>query len=402
LRVSVEYRGRSGFAIGDIVVDGMKPTNSHLVPKNDNIKDFLDSGYNTQKIKVYNGESSKVNKFIMNGIEYTQGVEFYADVVSDGQSSICFNTENVKGIKFKLGHVDDEGKEDGELCISKDGVEYEKMTLTEDMSVKEYSIDTSDTESISFFVEQQNKGGKYNTYAIADIEILADAPAVNTTSVTTTQATTTTSATTTKTATTTASATTTKSTTMSTSATTTKQSSTTSQSATTTTNKSTTTTSSKLVSSTTTTTVTTKNSSTTTTASATTSKAATTTTSATTAVTTKNSATTTTASATTTKVTTTTSTTTTLTVKPVVYILGDVDNNGIVDAVDASKVLAYYARISTKQDGGFSDGQKQAADVNKDGIIDAVDASNILSYYAYVSTTKENAVTLEEFMKKRK
>ena len=81
--------------------------------------------------------------------------------------------------------------------------------------------------------------------------------------------------------------------------------------------------------------------------------------------------------------------------------MGDVDNNGIVDAVDASKVLAYYARISTKQDGGFSDSQKQAADVNKNGIIDAVDASNILSYYAYASTTKEKTVSLEEFMKNK-
>ena len=78
----------------------------------------------------------------------------------------------------------------------------------------------------------------------------------------------------------------------------------------------------------------------------------------------------------------------------------DVDNNNNIDAVDASKVLAYYARISTKQEGGFSDSQKQAADVNKDGIIDAVDASKILAYYAYLSTTKENIIPLPEFLKK--
>ena len=72
----------------------------------------------------------------------------------------------------------------------------------------------------------------------------------------------------------------------------------------------------------------------------------------------------------------------------------------MIDAVDASKILAYYARISTKQEGGFSDSQKQAADVNKDGIIDAVDASKILSYYAYLSTTKEGVQSLEAFLKK--
>ena len=112
---------------------------------------------------------------------------------------------------------------------------------------------------------------------------------------------------------------------------------------------------------------------------------------------------------TTSKVTTTTTTTTTLsnatttstttTLPPVEYKLGDVNNNGTIDAVDASTVLAYYAMISTNKDGGFDDNQKAAADVDHDGKINAVDASNILSYYAYVSTTKENIKTLEAFMK---
>jgi hypothetical protein len=81
--------------------------------------------------------------------------------------------------------------------------------------------------------------------------------------------------------------------------------------------------------------------------------------------------------------------------------LGDVNNDGIINAVDASSVLAYYAMISTNQDGGYDDEQKLAADVNHDGNINAVDASNILSYYAYVSTTKEKPMSMEEFMKKK-
>ena len=80
--------------------------------------------------------------------------------------------------------------------------------------------------------------------------------------------------------------------------------------------------------------------------------------------------------------------------------LGDVTNDGHINAVDASTVLAYYAMISTNKDGGFDDNQKAAADVDHDGKINAVDASNILSYYAYVSTTKEEVVPMEQFMKK--
>jgi hypothetical protein len=87
-------------------------------------------------------------------------------------------------------------------------------------------------------------------------------------------------------------------------------------------------------------------------------------------------------------------------INPTEYILGDVNNDGHINAVDASTVLSYYAMISTNKDGGFDGNQKASADVNHDGLINAVDASCILSYYAYVSTTKENIMSLEEFLKK--
>ncbi|MCR4638498.1 lectin-like protein [Ruminococcus sp.] len=94
-------------------------------------------------------------------------------------------------------------------------------------------------------------------------------------------------------------------------------------------------------------------------------------------------------------------TTTTISiVTPITYTLGDVNNDKQINAVDASSVLAYYAMISTNQDGRFDEEQKLAADVNHDGLINAVDASNILSYYAYVSTTKETPMSMEEYMKK--
>lgn len=82
-------------------------------------------------------------------------------------------------------------------------------------------------------------------------------------------------------------------------------------------------------------------------------------------------------------------------------LLGDVNRDGEINAVDASSVLAYYAMTSTNQDGGFDKDQILAADVNHDGNINAIDASNILAYYAYVSTTpEEEAKSLEEYMKK--
>ena len=95
----------------------------------------------------------------------------------------------------------------------------------------------------------------------------------------------------------------------------------------------------------------------------------------------------------------TVTTTTAATTQPIKYSLGDVDNNGIVDAVDASKVLSEYARASSNIKSTFSEAQKKAADTNKDGFIDAVDASKILAFYAYRSTN--GTLGFEEYINAR-
>lgn len=82
------------------------------------------------------------------------------------------------------------------------------------------------------------------------------------------------------------------------------------------------------------------------------------------------------------------------------YKLGDINNDEQINSVDASSVLAYYARISTNQEGGYDEKQILAADVNNDGSVNSVDASKILAYYAYVSTTKEEILSIEEYLKK--
>ncbi len=80
--------------------------------------------------------------------------------------------------------------------------------------------------------------------------------------------------------------------------------------------------------------------------------------------------------------------------------LGDVNGDGQINAVDASCVLAYYAKVSTNKDGGLNETQMLAADVNNDEAINSIDASCILSYYAYVSTESEGIVSLSEYLKR--
>ncbi len=72
------------------------------------------------------------------------------------------------------------------------------------------------------------------------------------------------------------------------------------------------------------------------------------------------------------------------------YILGDVNGDGLVDASDASAILAFYADASTKDEIDYYYdyyGISRTADMNKDGYVDASDASAVLNYYSYVSTS---------------
>ncbi|MDE6780445.1 MAG: D-alanyl-D-alanine carboxypeptidase family protein [Ruminococcus sp.] len=80
----------------------------------------------------------------------------------------------------------------------------------------------------------------------------------------------------------------------------------------------------------------------------------------------------------------------------IVQKMGDVNNDGFVDAVDATSILIEYASLSTDGKSTFSDAEKKSADINNDGMIDAVDASNVLTYYAYASTGGQ--LSMEEWI----
>ena len=66
-------------------------------------------------------------------------------------------------------------------------------------------------------------------------------------------------------------------------------------------------------------------------------------------------------------------------------LMGDVNGNGVVDAVDASAILKAYARMSVD---GTRTIDKVLADYNFDGRVTAVDASLVLTEYANESVEK--------------
>ncbi len=76
---------------------------------------------------------------------------------------------------------------------------------------------------------------------------------------------------------------------------------------------------------------------------------------------------------------------------------GDINNDGLIDASDASAVLTAYSLTSTGADSGLNDDEFYAGDANSDGAVDASDASLILAYYSYMATGGESS--LEDYIK---
>lgn len=68
-------------------------------------------------------------------------------------------------------------------------------------------------------------------------------------------------------------------------------------------------------------------------------------------------------------------------------INGDVNSDGILNSVDASAILTYYAVLMTEQTPTMKF-DTSVADYNKDGVINSIDASAILTYYAISMTNK--------------
>lgn len=61
---------------------------------------------------------------------------------------------------------------------------------------------------------------------------------------------------------------------------------------------------------------------------------------------------------------------------------GELNDDGVIDAVDAAMVLQEYAAMSSGKSGRLDQYKHARADMNSDEIVDAVDASIILGIYA--------------------
>lgn len=76
---------------------------------------------------------------------------------------------------------------------------------------------------------------------------------------------------------------------------------------------------------------------------------------------------------------------------------GDMNGDGVINAIDASFILGNYYKLSTGEE--ITEEQKEFGDINRDGKLDATDASIILGYYSYLATN--DYISLEEYLKQK-
>lgn len=77
------------------------------------------------------------------------------------------------------------------------------------------------------------------------------------------------------------------------------------------------------------------------------------------------------------------------------YTLGDVNKDGIINAVDASKILVLFTELSSGETTATEE-NFATCDINADKLINAVDASLVLAYYARLA--EDSTLTLPDFL----
>ncbi|SFX96449.1 dockerin type I domain-containing protein [Ruminococcus sp. XPD3002] len=158
-------------ALMDISVDGNPTALDHIVPTYDKTSSFLDSGFNSNKVTVKNG-NGKAGAYEMNGRVYYDGIVFNGSYSSD-VSYITYNVENIKELSWDLGHVDGSGLKKGTLTVYLDDAETETYELDPQMPVSEGSIDVSSAKTARFVLNREGGGD----YALANFKADGKAPA---------------------------------------------------------------------------------------------------------------------------------------------------------------------------------------------------------------------------------
>lgn len=156
----------SRYAMGDILVDEIKPKKFHEVPKYTTVKQFMSSYYDSYRTEVYT-DVDQYTKFTMNDKDYTLGFILGDGSYNDG-AAITFNVENISSLSFSYGLIGTAQNSDEVLSIYKDGEIVDEIILTPENIIKSnpYTIDTSDCSTVRIY-----KNKDVTKYGFVDFKI---------------------------------------------------------------------------------------------------------------------------------------------------------------------------------------------------------------------------------------
>ncbi len=144
----------SRYAMGDIVVDELKPKKPLEIPEYGTVKKFISSYYDHYRATVYT-DTDQYTKFSMNDNDYTLGFILGDESYNDG-AAITFNVEKISSLSFNFGLVGEKQNTAETLYIYKDGIVADEIVLTLENIIKSnpYTIDTSDCSTVRIYKDK--------------------------------------------------------------------------------------------------------------------------------------------------------------------------------------------------------------------------------------------------------
>ena len=160
----------SAYCFADISVDYYQPIKECVIPEYGSGEELLLDGFAIESATIYDGKSQS-KTFDINGTSYDQGILFSggSNYNTTNTSRFYFNSENISEFSCKIGHIDNSTQKDAEIDVYLDNVLSDTLTLTSEMDVLNYSLDTSNVSNVAFIVTRKGD----SQYAMADVQIVA-------------------------------------------------------------------------------------------------------------------------------------------------------------------------------------------------------------------------------------
>lgn len=120
--------------------------------------EWISAGTDIKNLVVYN--AANTGSFRMSGRTYTQGIVFTGasnDLETNAVSSVTYDVSAFSTISFTVGHLDNTVLNSGTLTVIKDGTEADSVFLSYNITAREYSLDVSEAESVTFTVTVNGK-----------------------------------------------------------------------------------------------------------------------------------------------------------------------------------------------------------------------------------------------------